>query len=84
MAVIRRNDTRDTDPGELKLIRIGHLLWLDRKKSLKSGDVAQVRAFDEALETVWKAKREKRAELKVERAEKSASLRLKFGRAVAA
>jgi hypothetical protein len=83
MAVLRRNDTRDTHPAEVKLIRVGHLLWLDRRKALKSGDVEQVRALDEALETVWKAKREKRAELTVERAEKSATLRLKFGKVAA-
>jgi hypothetical protein len=83
MTVTRRNETRDIDHGELKLIRVGHLLWLDRKKSLKSGDVLQVRAFDEALESVWKAKREKRVELKVERAEKSASLREKFAKVAA-
>lgn len=84
MAVLLRNDKRDVDLGELKLIRVGHFLWLDRRKALKSDDVGQLRALDEALETVWKAKREKRAELKVQRAEKAASMNLRFRKQVAA
>ena len=36
---IRRNDTRDISPAELKLIRVGHLLlWLERRKALKIGN----------------------------------------------
>jgi hypothetical protein len=78
MTVVRRNDTRDISPAELKLVRVGHLLWLDRRKALKSGDVQQVRAVNEALETVWRLKRELRAELKAERAKESARLRAHF------
>ena len=84
MTVIRRNDTRDISPAELKLVRIGHLLWLDRKKALKSSDVQLVGAIDEALETVWRLKRELRAELKVERANESAKLRAHFAELKAA
>jgi hypothetical protein len=84
MTIMRRNDTRDMSPAEVKLVRIGHLLWLDRKKSLKSGDVEQVWAIDAALETVWRLKRELRAELKVQRAEESAKLRAYFAERKAA
>jgi hypothetical protein len=75
---IQRNDKRDTSRSELKLIRVGHMLWLDRRSALKSGDVGQVRGIDDALETVWRLKRELRAEEKLERAEKSAKLRERF------
>jgi hypothetical protein len=78
VTIIRRNDTRDMSPAELKLVRVGHFLWLDRKKALKSSDVQLVRAIDEALDTIWRLKRLLRAELKVQRAEESARLRAYF------
>jgi hypothetical protein len=78
MTKITRNDRRDISPAELKLIRVGHLLWLERRSALKSEDVRQVRALDEALETVWQLKRQVRAEEKALRAEKSAKLKERF------
>jgi len=84
VTIIRRNDLRDLSPAELKLVRAGHFLWLDRKKALKSSDVQLVRAIDEALETVWRLKRELRQELKAERAKESARLRAHFAERKAA
>ena len=81
---IRRNDLRDIDRGELKLIRIGQLLWLDRKKTIRAEDVQHIRVLDAALETVWQLKRERRAELKAERAAESARMRAFFAERKAA
>ncbi len=75
---IQRNDTRDINPAELKLIRVGHFLWFEWKRALKSGHLLQIRASEAALEDVWRLKRELRAELKQKRAEESARLRAKF------
>jgi len=77
----RTNDSRDIDPAELKLIRVGHFIWLERKRALQSEDVEHVRALDAALQTVWELKRQRRAELKVERAERSKQLRQRFTKA---
>jgi hypothetical protein len=59
-------DYRDLDRGEAQLIRVGHALWRDR---LKLGDtVAEREGINAALESVWKAKKEYRAELAKKRA----------------
>ena len=59
-------DYRDLDRGEAQLIRIGHALWRDRRKL---GDtVAEREGINAALDSVWKAKREYRAELARKRA----------------
>lgn len=76
--IIRRNDSRDISPAELKLLRVGHQLWLDRKKALKSGTVDDYRAIEAALETVWQLKRELRAELKATRAKEAEATREYF------
>jgi hypothetical protein len=62
----QKYDYRDLDRGEAQLIRVGHALWRDRRKL---GDtVAEREGIDAALESVWKAKREYRAELARKRA----------------
>jgi hypothetical protein len=81
---IRRNDTRDVSPAELKLIRVGHSLWLERRKALKSGTVDDYKAIEAALETVWLLKRELRAELKAARAKEAQATREYFRRRKAA
>ncbi len=65
---IRKNDRHDVARNELILIRCGHHLW-PRLKSLKRQNLSEESAIWEALETVWEAKRQVRAELKVKRAE---------------
>ena len=66
------NDTRDTDRHELMLIRAGHHLWaLKRRKTVTH---SECEAIDEALETIWEAKSQYRAELKVRLKEESAKL----------
>ena len=62
----QKYDYRDLDRGEAQLIRVGHALWLDRRKL---GDtVAEREGINAALESVWTAKREYRAELAKKRA----------------
>ena len=62
----QKYDYRDLDRGEAQLMRVGHALWRDR---LKLGDtVAEREGINAALESVWKAKREYRAELGRKRA----------------
>jgi hypothetical protein len=57
---------RDLDKGEAQLIRVGHALWRDRRKL---GDtVVEGEGINAALESVWRAKREYRAELAKKRA----------------
>jgi hypothetical protein len=69
MSIVNRNDRHDTDPTEAKLIRIGHFLWkLYWQAKTEAG-------LESALETVWQAKREYRAELKQERAASARQLR---------
>ncbi len=62
----QKYDYRDLDRGEAQLIRVGHALWRDRRKL---GDtVAEREGINAALATVWKAKKEYRAELAKKRA----------------
>ena len=78
----KRYDYHDIDRGELKLIRIGHAIWLLRKKELakKGSTGVEIQAFDEALETIWELKRQYRAELAIKRAEKWAKAKHKFAK----
>ena len=69
MNMVNRNDRHDTDPTEAKLIRVGHFLW---KLYWQSRDEA---GLEPALETVWQAKREYRAELKARREASAQKLR---------
>jgi hypothetical protein len=60
-------DYRDQTRAELLLTRAGHHLWLRKNKlRAKSGDTyAESEAIGCALETIWEAKRQVRAELKL-------------------
>jgi hypothetical protein len=62
MNIVNKNDRHDLDATEAKLISIGHFLWkLYWQAKSEAG-------LESALETVWQAKREYRAELKTKRA----------------
>jgi hypothetical protein len=62
----RKYDYRDLERGEAQLMRVRHALWRDRRKL---GDMVPEReGIDAALESVWRAKREYRAELAKKRA----------------
>jgi hypothetical protein len=50
--------------SERLLVRLGHICWYLRKKSLRSDDAFSVKGFSEALETIWTLKREVRKELR--------------------
>jgi hypothetical protein len=77
-----RNDRRDIDRRELKLLRIGHYLWAIYKKECgKSGNVSQQQALETALRQVWDLKKKIRQELKAERAARAELLRERFGKA---
>jgi len=72
---IQKIDRHDVDRAELKLIRIGHFLWLDRKRALKASDLQLVQALDASLNTVWELKRVVREGVKARRADAAAKLR---------
>jgi hypothetical protein len=76
----RKYDYRDVDPWELKLIRVGQAIWaVYRKESLGNGGYpSEGGPLWEALQTVWRLKREYRAELKIKRTTESAKLRKRF------
>ena len=82
MSVLKRNDRHDTDRAELKLIRVGHALWaiMKRDRARNGGYLSQSDPIWEALATVWKLKREFRAELAGRRRAESAELRAKFAK----
>jgi hypothetical protein len=63
-------------------MRVGHALWRDRRKL---GDtVAEREGINAALESVWKAKREYRAELAKKRTSRFSEFRASRGGLVAA
>ena len=69
----QKYDHRDLDRGEAQLMRVGHALWRDRRKL---GDtVAEREGINAALESVWKAKREYRAELAKKRTSRFSEFR---------
>jgi hypothetical protein len=82
LKTVRRNDRHDTKRVEFKLIRIGHALWamMKRDRARNGGYLPQSDPIWEALETVWRLKREHRAELAANRQAESAELRAKFAR----
>jgi hypothetical protein len=60
-------DKRDPDPQVIRLTRAGHFLWL-RLKNRKSPLPLEWRGpFSLALETIWRLKREVKAELLAKR-----------------
>jgi DNA-directed RNA polymerase specialized sigma24 family protein len=57
MTTIRLRPRYDCNPAELKLVRIAHHLWLDRRRALRDENVQDVRAIDESLRTVGELQR---------------------------
>jgi hypothetical protein len=82
MKILPRHDRMTIDRGELKLMRVGHALWavMSRDRARNGGHFSQRDPIWEALATVWRLKREYRAELAVRRRAESAELRAKFAR----
>jgi len=80
---MKRNDTRDIDTHELKLIRVGHALWAMFRKARKSEPLSEIRALEEALKTVWELKRQYRQELAAKRIERNRVVRERFRRMAA-
>jgi hypothetical protein len=68
MSLKHRTDRHDTHAAELTLIRAGHHLWRDRLK--KGLTVNETQALYAALEIVWEAKGQLRAELAAGRKER--------------
>jgi hypothetical protein len=62
MTVIKFRPRYDHDPAQLLLTRIGHHLWLDRRRALRASDVQDVHAVDAALHTVGELLRTVKAE----------------------
>lgn len=77
----QRHDTRDTAWPELKLIRVGqHLSSLWKKSTRKSDLLSEQMALEQALETVYRIKREYRAERDERRKLANAEVRERFRR----
>jgi len=72
----RRNDRRDVDAWELKLLRAGHHVWslYRREKRELGGYLNESGPLWEALQTIWKAKQDYRAELAARRKAKAGAL----------
>jgi hypothetical protein len=62
--------------GEAQLIRVGHALWRDRRKL--DDTVSERESINAALESVWRAKREYRADLAKKRALRFSEFRKKI------
>ena len=78
----QRNDRRDLDPRELKLIRVGHAIWgIYKKERGKSGTVSEERALQSALQEVWDLKKALRTELALEKEARNAKVREYFRKA---
>lgn len=60
-------DTCDVPRPVLKLVRVGHRLWHLRRKS--GTPVHEIQAIDEALEVVWRLKRELKQEIAAKKSE---------------
>jgi len=71
---VQSNERRYVSRLEAFLIHVGHFVWLEMLKARKSKDVHQEMALYEAVESVWEAKRQLRAEMKAERAGKTKEL----------
>lgn len=62
-----RYDRRDPDVGTLKLTRAGHYLWFQYLRLNSGGTQEQREAIMDALEIIWAAKRQVKAELVIKR-----------------
>jgi hypothetical protein len=76
----QKYDYRDIDRGELKLIRVGHALWVQykREKRQNGGYLSEEQPIYAALQTIWRLKREYRAGLRLKLAAQSQKIREKF------
>ena len=75
----QRHDTRDIEWPELKLIRVGQYLFSRWKQSTRKSDpLSEQMALEQALETVYRIKREYRAERDVRRKLANAEVRKRF------
>ena len=78
MSIVNRNDRHDLDPTEAKLISVGHYLWkLYKQANGESG-------LEDALQSVWAAKRIVRQELQARRAASAEKLRAYWAERAAA
>ena len=77
---LNKNDRNDTDSTELMLIRAGHHVWslYRRAKSQDGGYPSESGPFWEALQTLWKVKKDYRVELAQKRAAKAVLVRERF------
>lgn len=67
---MKRNDRRDIDWRELRLVRAGHHLWAQFKRERAANGFSVLQqSLLQAIELIWAAKRELRASLAKERAE---------------
>jgi hypothetical protein len=65
---VKRNDRRDTDWREMRLIRAGHHVWLQFKRERAANGLTVLgKSLLQACEVIWAAKRELRASLAKER-----------------
>ena len=82
MKLTRRQlyDYRDPTRAEMLLIRAGHHLWGQVKKlrAKNGGYVSERHPLYEALEIIWQAWREVKAEQEIRRAEMSKALKARF------
>jgi hypothetical protein len=74
-----RYDKRDPDPGEAKLTRAGHYLWLQHKNRKLGLTDGQQLALLGALQIIWSLKGTLKAELAAERSAKFAEFKAKGG-----
>jgi hypothetical protein len=65
-----RYDRRDPDAQALRLTRAGHYLWFQLKNANLASTVMQQRPLYEALEIIWEAKRQVKAEIAAKNAER--------------
>ena len=76
----QKYDYRDADRYELKLIRVGHALWgmYKRDRATLGIPLSERQALYAACETVWRLKREYRAELRERLAARNAGIAARF------
>lgn len=74
-----RYDRRDPDPTTLKLTRAGHHLWFQYKKSQDGRHPEQERAFSDALEIIYQAKKDVKASIAARIKEETVAIRRRVG-----
>jgi hypothetical protein len=69
-------DRSDPDWRVLKLTRAGHHLWAEKRKAGRY--LCQEQAIGEGLETLWRLKRELKAEIAIEKAIESRKIKARM------